>query len=74
MLEMGDERAFVGNNSPHGGEPEPNGEEFSMGSDDGSSSSSDSVPSKYLYSSLPRTAQSGFVVKLDAWVYHILSL
>lgn len=46
---------------------EPYKDEFDMGSDDGSSSSSDSVPSKYTYySPLPRTAQSGFVVKLDA--------
>ena len=45
------------------------GDEFDMGSNDGSSSSDDSVPSKYTYySPLPQTAQSGFVVKLDAWV------
>ena len=42
--------------------------EFDMGSDGGSSSSSDSsVPAKYdFYHPLPRTAQSGFVVRLDS--------
>lgn len=45
-------------------------DEFDMGSDDGSSSSSDSVPSKYNYhSTLPGSAQSGFVFKLDAYVH-----
>lgn len=45
--------------------------EFDMGSDDGSTTSSDdSVPAKYtFYHPLPRTAQSGFVVRLDTWVY-----
>lgn len=44
--------------------------EFDMGTDDGSSSSSDSsVPAKYnFYHPLPRTAQSGFVLRLDTWV------
>jgi len=46
--------------------------EFDMGSDDGSSSSSDSsVPAKYtFYHPLPRTAQSGFVLRLDTWVHN----
>ena len=46
---------------------EPDSTHFDMGSDDGSSSSSDSsVPAKYdFYPPLPRTAQSGFVVRLD---------
>lgn len=48
--------------------------EFDMGSDDGSSSSSDSsVPAKYsFYHPLPRTAQSGFVLRLDTWVLNLL--
>ena len=48
--------------------------EFDMGSDDGSSSSSDSsVPAKYdFYHPLPRTTQSGFVVRLDTYVYKSL--
>ncbi len=47
--------------------------EFDMGSDDGSSSSSDSsVPAKYsFYHPLPRTAQSGFVLRLDTSVHNL---
>lgn len=50
-------------------------QEFDMGSDDGSSSSSNSsVPAKYdFYQPLPRSAQSGFVVRLDTWVQLFLS-
>lgn len=53
-------------------EPHSTSHEFDMESDDGSSSSSDSsVPAKYnFYHPLPRTAQSGFVVRLDTWVYN----
>ena len=45
--------------------------EFDMGSDDGSSStsssSSASAPSKYtFYHPMPRSAQSGFVVRVDS--------
>ena len=48
--------------------------EFDMGSDDGSSLSSDSsLPAKYtFYRPLPRTAQNGFVVRLDRWVHNFL--
>jgi len=67
-------------NGPHDArvsevDPDPYGldAEFDMRSDDGSSSSSDSSAlAKYtFYHPLPRTAQSGFVLRLDTWVHNL---